>query len=72
MNRRVNVTLQPDEIKGLLTLSRREDRDPRRQAARLIRESLIQAGVLTDQGDVLTDQMNEAAGVEPATAGTAT
>ncbi len=47
LNRRVNVPLRPEEIDGLLTLSQREERDPRRQAARLLREGLVRAGVLT-------------------------
>jgi len=33
---------------ALRTLAWREDRDPRRQAERLIRVGLIQAGVLSD------------------------
>ena len=48
LNQRVNVPLRPEEIDGLLALSQREERDPRRQAARLLREGLIRAGVLTE------------------------
>ncbi len=45
---------------ALCTLAWREDRDPKRQAERLIREGLIRAGVLpldvTDYREVSTDR----------------
>jgi len=44
----VYVPLPRDVKDALLTLAEREDRDPRRQAARLLQEGLIRAGVLID------------------------
>ena len=44
----VYVPLPRDVKDALLTLAEREDRDPRRQAARLLQEGLVRAGVLTD------------------------
>ena len=44
----VYVPLRADVKDALLTLAEREARDPRRQAARLLQEGLIRAGVLTD------------------------
>jgi len=44
--RAVYVPLQANVKDALLTLADREDRDPRRQAARLVQEGLIRAGVL--------------------------
>ncbi len=46
--RAVYVPLRADVKDALLTLAEREARDPRRQAARLLQEGLIRAGVLTD------------------------
>jgi hypothetical protein len=46
--RAVYVPLQADVKDALLTLAEREARDPRRQAARLVQEGLIRAGVLPD------------------------
>lgn len=45
----VYVPLPHDVKDALLSLASREDRDPRRQAARLIREGLERARVLTNQ-----------------------
>jgi hypothetical protein len=45
--RAVYVPLRADMKDALLTLAEREDRDPRRQAARLLQEGLIRAGVLS-------------------------
>ncbi len=45
--RAVYVPLRADVKDALLTLAEREARDPRRQAARLVQEGLIRAGVLT-------------------------
>ena len=42
----VYVPLPRDVKDALLTLAEREDRDPRRQAARLLREALERAGTL--------------------------
>ena len=42
----VYVPLPRDVKDALLTLAEREDRDPRRQAARLLRQALEQAGAL--------------------------
>ena len=43
---RVNVTLRSDERDALWLLSEQERRDPRAQAALLIRQSLEQMGLL--------------------------
>ena len=54
--RTIGVRLNADELEALRTVAQREDRDPRRQAARLLRESLIRTGALTvgDRSTVLT------------------
>lgn len=44
----VYVPLSAVEFEALKTLGRLEDREPRRQAARMLRESLIRAGALAD------------------------
>jgi hypothetical protein len=59
----IGVRLYADEFEALRTVAEREDRDPRRQAARLIRESLIRGGALT-----LSDQSDPANGPDPKTA----
>jgi hypothetical protein len=46
----IYVTLRPVEAEALRDLARKEDRDPRRQAARFIRDGLERAGVLRDDG----------------------
>ena len=46
--RTLGIRLDADELEALRAVAEREDRDPRRQAARLLRDSLIRAGVLTD------------------------
>jgi hypothetical protein len=46
--RAVYVPLRADVKDTLLTLAEREARDPRRQAARLLQEGLVRAGVLTE------------------------
>jgi len=66
--RRIQIPLDRDETRALVVLAERKDRDPRRQAARLVREGLIRAGVLpitvTDYCDVTAN----AAGPEAPTA----
>lgn len=53
--RTLGIRLDADELEALRTVAEREDRDPRRQAARLLRDSLIRAGVLTnDRSAILT------------------
>ncbi len=52
--RAVYVPLRADVKDALLTLAEREARDPRRQAARLLHEGLVRAGVLTDDQKTLT------------------
>lgn len=52
----IGVRLYEDELAALRSIADREDRDVRRQAARLIRDGLVQAG-----------ELNTAAGREPAT-----
>jgi len=47
MRRNVYVPLDQHEVGALVRLAEREDRDPRHQAARLLREALRQAGTLT-------------------------
>lgn len=47
--RAVYVPLRADVKDALLTLAEREARDPRRQAARLLQEGLVRAGVLPDE-----------------------
>ena len=68
--RAVYVPLSADEMEALKALGRREDRDPRRQAKRILREGLEHAGVLPievkDYYEVRTN-----AGDAPARAGTA-
>jgi len=43
---RITVPLQPDEMDALIILAQRERRDPRDQAAVLIRGMLIARGLL--------------------------
>lgn len=45
---RIMISLRPAEAEALLALSEREDRHPRDQAARFLREGLRRAGVLED------------------------
>lgn len=42
----INVPLRPIEAEALIALARREDREPRRQAQRLVREGLERIGAL--------------------------
>ena len=42
----IGVRLYEDELAALRTIAEREDRDVRRQAARLIRDGLVQLGEL--------------------------
>ena len=44
----IGVRLYEDELAALRAIAEREDRDVRRQAARLIRDGLVQAGALGD------------------------
>jgi hypothetical protein len=56
--RAIYVPLSAEEMKALRALGRREDRDLRRQAARMVREGLHRAGALaievTDYCDIKT------------------
>ena len=45
----IGVRLYEDELAALRTVAEREDRDVRRQAARLVRDGLIRAGALTQE-----------------------
>ena len=45
--RGVNVTLRPDEKSALVVLAQQERRDPRDQAALIIRQELERRGLLT-------------------------
>jgi len=47
--RTIGIRLKADELEALRAVAIREDRDPKRQAARLLREGLIRAGALEDQ-----------------------
>jgi hypothetical protein len=51
---RVSVTLQPEEKNALWALAQRERRDPRAQAALIIRRELERAGLLP--AEVITPQ----------------
>ena len=53
--RAVYVPLRADVKDALLALSEREARDPRRQAARLVQEGLVRAGLLRDDPPAPTD-----------------
>jgi len=48
---RVTITLQEAEKSALLALSEREKRDPRRQAALIIRQALEKGGWLQPEAD---------------------
>ncbi len=61
--RTLGIRLDADELEALRTVAEREDRDPRRQAARLLRDSLIRAGALAD------DSEHQAAGSRAAAVG---
>ena len=50
--RAVYVPLRADIKDALLSLAEREERDPRRQAARLLREALERAGALPTDRDL--------------------
>jgi hypothetical protein len=52
--RTIGVRLNIDELEALRAVADREDRDPRRQAARLLRESLERAGALSTDDKRLT------------------
>jgi len=58
----IGVRLYEEELEALRAIAQQEDRDPRRQAARLVREGLIRAGLL---------ESPTAAGHQPASAVTA-
>jgi hypothetical protein len=47
----IGVRLYADELEALRTVAQREDRDPRRQAARIIREGLVALGALDHLND---------------------
>jgi uncharacterized protein with FMN-binding domain len=47
----IGVRLTDAELTALKALANHEDRDARRQAARLVREGLIRAGLLTETGE---------------------
>jgi hypothetical protein len=49
--RRITVTLQQDEIAALGALAEQERRDPRDQAAVLIRQGLEQQGLLRPKSE---------------------
>lgn len=45
----IGVRLYEDELDALRSIAEREDRDVRRQAARLVRDGLIRAGALSQE-----------------------
>jgi uncharacterized protein with FMN-binding domain len=47
----IGVRLTDAELTALKALANREDRDARRQAARLVREGLIRVGLLAETGE---------------------
>lgn len=47
--KRITAPLRPIEAEALLGYSRAQDRDPRRQAQRFIREGLERVGALPDE-----------------------
>lgn len=61
---RVTVTLNPDERSALIALAQRERRDPRDQAAIVIRRALESAGLLPAE-DLKTALALEPARVSP-------
>ncbi len=58
--KQIYISLRPAEAEALLELCRREDRDPRRQAARLLREGLLRAGALPTDNALTTDSREPA------------
>ncbi len=52
---RITVTLKPDERDALSVLAAREMRDPRAQAALLIRRALEEAGYLKADATIQND-----------------
>lgn len=60
----IQVPISSNEREALLALAWREDRDPRHQAARLLREGLARAGVLVETADPVSAV--EAGELEPA------
>lgn len=58
---RITLTINESERKGLIALSERERRDPRNQAALLIRQALEHAGALpaTEQPPVEDGELEE-------------
>jgi len=54
--RAIYVRLTTAEVEALKHLGRQEDRDPRQQAARFVREGLRQAGVLQPLLDPANEQ----------------
>ncbi len=58
---RVTITLQDDEKNALLVLAEQEKRDPRRQAALIIRRDLERRGLLPEQPDRAEVQHDHAA-----------
>ena len=65
------IPLAEHEKQALLALARSEDRDPRSQAARFVREGLVRAGALpitvTDYHDVQNERDLVAGQPAPAT-----
>jgi hypothetical protein len=57
----IGVRLSEDELVALRAIAEREDRDVRRQAARLIRAGLDQAGALAESKIAAGRQPAEAA-----------
>ncbi len=54
---RITIFLEPVEKNALLSLANKEYRDPRYQAALIIREELTRRGLLTPQGTDAASQV---------------
>jgi len=61
---RITVTLGPDETEALRALAEEERRDPRAQAALLIRRGLERVGLLPPSSGVRTGEASDRHGVE--------
>ena len=62
--RTLGIRLNADELEALRVVAEREDRDPRRQAARLLRESLVRTGALPPDDRLTTTSAGSPAAAE--------
>jgi hypothetical protein len=61
---RVIVTLKADELDALIELAERERRDPRSEAALLLREKLIECGCLPPDMSTPTTSTAQLVGIQ--------